>query len=84
MIKKTVFESHEYPKKEIASNTKTSRPVSNKKLSSNNVSYENEEKDEETYGNEHKEKIVKEKEDKVFDKSQFTKIKIDDINEENN
>lgn len=81
---KTVFESHEYPKKEIASSTKTSRPVSNKKVRSNNVSYENEEKDEETYGNEHKEKIVKEKEDKVFDKSQFTKIKIDDINEENN
>ena len=81
---KTVFESHEYPKMEIASNTKTSRPVSNKKVRSNNVSYENEEKDEETYGNEHKEKIVKEKEDKVFDKSQFTKIKIDDINEENN
>ena len=81
---KTVFESHEYPKMEITSSTKTSHPVSNKKVSSNNVSYENEEKDEETYGNEHKEKIVKEKEDKVFDKSQFTKIKIDDINEENN
>lgn len=40
--------------------------------------------DRKVYGDEEAEKIRKEKDEKVFDKSQFTKIKIDDINKDKN
>lgn len=40
--------------------------------------------DRKVYGDEEAEKIRKEKDEKVFDKSQFTRIKIDDINKDKN
>lgn len=40
--------------------------------------------DSKVYGDEEAEKIRKEKDEKVFDKSQFTRIKIDDINKDKN
>lgn len=52
------------------------------KITTNKTSYGNKEKDGEIYGEDEAVKIKKEKEDKVFDKSQFTRIKIDDINKD--
>lgn len=54
----------------------------NPKATTNKISYENKEKDGIIYGEDEAAKIKKEREDKVFDKDQFTRIKIDDISKD--
>lgn len=69
---KIVFESN--------NNATSKKEVANPKAATNKISYENKDKDGVTYGEDEADKIKKEREDKVFDKDQFTRIKIDDIN----
>lgn len=54
----------------------------NKKATSSSKAHDID--DRKVYGDEEAEKIRKEKDEKVFDKSQFTRIKIDDINKDKN
>lgn len=62
---------------------KNSKPLADKKQATNKISYENIDKDGEIYGEDEANKIKKEKDSKVFDKNQFTGIKVDDIKKEN-
>lgn len=71
---KIVFESNN-----VATNKKE---VANPKAATNKISYENKDKDGVTYGEDEADKIKKEREDKVFNKDQFTRINIDDINKD--
>ncbi|MBM0046594.1 hypothetical protein JNO63_05755 [Anaerococcus sp. mt242] len=76
---KMVFESDDNNENTI----KNSKPLADKKQATNKISYENIDKNGEIYGEDEANKIKKEKDSKVFDKNQFTEIKVDDIKKEN-
>lgn len=76
---KMVFESDDNNENTI----KNSKPLADKKQATNKISYENIDKDGEIYGEDEANKIKKGKDSKVFDKNQFTGIKVDDIKKEN-
>ncbi|WP_262122980.1 hypothetical protein [Anaerococcus sp. Marseille-Q5996] len=81
---KVVFESKKSSvnNKNNENTIKNSRPVEVKKSKTNKISYANTDKDGEIYGEDEANKIRKEKDEKVFDKDQFTGIKVKDINKE--